>query len=84
VNYVIFVLHKHICIAIGVRFVKKQFFGTGVSGPPVWEPGPSFPGDPADAPKMDLSAPLPATLLRAPVKMLLPLPTGVLKNMSVC
>jgi hypothetical protein len=70
VNYVIFVLHKHICITISIRFVKKQFFGTGVLEPPVWEPGPSFLGGHAGTPKTDLLMPLPATILKAPVRML--------------
>jgi hypothetical protein len=71
VNYVIFIFHKHICIAVGIRFVKKQFFGAGVLRPPVWEPSPSFLGGPASAPKTDLPAPLPATISGAPVEMLL-------------
>jgi hypothetical protein len=48
----------------------ELFFGAGVFGPPVWEPGPKILGGHAGAPKADLPAPLPATILGAPVEML--------------
>jgi hypothetical protein len=42
----------------------------------VWEPGPNFLGGPAGAPKTDRPKPLPATILGAPVEMLLELDQG--------
>jgi hypothetical protein len=49
---------------------KETIFWTGVLGLPVWEPGPKILGGHADAPKTDLSTPLSATILGAPVEML--------------
>jgi hypothetical protein len=47
---------------------------------PVWEPGPNFKKDLADAPKMLPPAPLPAINLGAPVEMLLDL----IENLLIC
>jgi hypothetical protein len=49
----------------------EHFFGAGVLGPPVWEPGPNILGGHAGAPKTYLQVPLPTIILEAPVKMLL-------------
>jgi hypothetical protein len=51
----------------------EHFFGAGVLGPPVWEPSPKILGGHVGAPKTNLSVPLPATILGAPVEMLAPL-----------
>jgi hypothetical protein len=50
-----------VCIAIEIRFVKKQFFGASVLWPPMWESGPSFLGGHVGASKLNLPMPLPAT-----------------------
>jgi hypothetical protein len=49
---------------------KFIFFGSGVSGSPVCEPGPKILGGPAGAPKNGPSGVLPTTILGAPVEML--------------
>jgi hypothetical protein len=49
----------------------EHFFGAGVLRPSVWEPGLKILGGHAGAPKAYLLTPLPATILEAPVEMLL-------------
>jgi hypothetical protein len=48
----------------------EYFFRADVLEPPIWEPDPKILGGHAGAPKTDLPVPLPAIILKTPVKML--------------